>query len=102
MKQERSKCVKSKRKKHQQQKMKRKIIDRLKMGRSLMLLRGERTQIELAQALNISDSAIRMYESGSRTPEDDTKIAYCEFFKKTVDELFFSYLVEVDNDTHER
>lgn len=66
MNQKKSKCVKLKRNKCQQQLKKRKIIDRLKMGRSLMLLRGERTQVELAQALNISDSAIRGSSAKSR------------------------------------
>lgn len=98
MKRDKSKQVKSRRAKHKQKKRQKKIIDQLKMGRSLMMLRGNRTQTELAQALNVSDSAIRMYESGSRIPEDNTKLAYSEFFHKTVDELFFSYLIEIDGE----
>lgn len=96
MKREKSKSVKSKRQQRKRAKMKRKIIDQIKTGRALMMLRGNRTQIELAQALNISDSAIRMYESGNRTPEDDIKIAYSKYFEKSVDELFFMHLMEVD------
>lgn len=93
MKRDKSKQVKSKRAKHKQQIRKKIVIDQRKLGRSLMMLRGDRTQTELAQALNISDSAIRMYESGSRIPEDNIKLAYSKFFQKTVDELFFAYVI---------
>jgi len=98
MKRENAKSVKSKRQKRKREKVKRKIIDQIKMGHALMKLRGNLTQSELAQALNISDSAIRMYESGSRIPEDDIKIAFAKYFQKSVEELFYLHLVEVDSE----
>lgn len=66
-------------------------LDRVKIGRFLMKLRGDRTQREVAMALNISEPAIRYYESGKRTPNDDLKVAIANYFGKTVAEIFFAF-----------
>lgn len=60
-----------------------KIADKLKK------LRGAKTQEEVADAVNISVSAIAMYETGKRIPRDEIKVALARYFDKTVEEIFF-------------
>lgn len=78
------------------------IIDRKAIGNLLMMLRGDRTQKEVALALNISEPAIRYYESGKRTPNDDLKVAIANYFNKTVAEIFFAFFKRVDNDLNNK
>lgn len=65
------------------------IINRKQIGLILMKLRGDRTQREVAMALNISEPAIRYYESGKRIPKDNIKIKIARYYDKKVDEIFF-------------
>ena len=64
-------------------------MDAVKIGKKLKDARGERTQVEVAAALNISQSAIAMYECGERVPRDDLKERMAVYFKTTVGALFF-------------
>lgn len=64
--------------------MKPKII-----GRKLLLLRGNKTRAEVAKCLNISISALQMYENGQRIPKDNIKISIANYYEKTVQEIFF-------------
>ena len=50
------------------------ILDTGEMANKLVELRGKRTQDEVAKALNISKSALAMYESGKRVPRDPVKV----------------------------
>ena len=63
----------------------------------LTTLREEKglTKAELAEALNISPSAVSAYELGARIPRDDLKIKIAEFFGVSVLDLFFG------NEEHE-
>lgn len=47
------------------------------------------SQKELAEKLNVSCSAIAMYENGERMPRDEIKVRIALFFKKSIDEIFF-------------
>ena len=67
-------------------------LNRKEIGISLMQLRGDRTQREVAMALNISEPAIRHYESGKRIPKDNIKIKIARYYGKKVDEIFFACL----------
>lgn len=58
-------------------------------GRRLQELRGGRTRDEVAQANNISVSALTMYELGQRNPRDDVKCSLAEFFGVRVSDIFF-------------
>ena len=58
-------------------------------GEILRRLRADRTQEEVAKALNVSVASIAMYEKGERTPRDDVKMALAEFYGKSVSEIFF-------------
>lgn len=76
-------------------------LDRVKIGIQLMQLRGDRTQREVALALNISEPAIRYYEMGKRTPNDDLKVAIAGYFDKTVPEIFFAFFNPIDHDPND-
>lgn len=59
------------------------------IGRRLLKLRGERSREEVANLIDVSVSAISMYENGERVPRDSIKIKIAELYKKTVQEIFF-------------
>lgn len=55
----------------------------------LIAARGDRKREEVAAAVGISLSAIAMYENGERIPRDEIKVKLADYFKVTVQELFF-------------
>lgn len=59
-------------------------------GSKLRELRGERSREEIAEAVNISASAIGMYENEERSPRDEIKLRLADFFGKSVQEIFFT------------
>ena len=65
------------------------------MNEKLRLLRGEKSQAEVARAVGISDSAMSAYENGERVPRDEVKIRLANYYGKTVQEIFF------DQERHE-
>lgn len=60
------------------------------IGNKLRELRGNRTQKEVADAVNVSVMAISKYEHGLIIPSDSTKIALAEYYNTTVESLFFT------------
>ena len=64
-------------------------MDAKKIGKRLRLLRGTRPGREVCQALNISRSALSMYEQGQRIPKDDIKTKLAKYYNKSVQEIFF-------------
>ena len=48
------------------------------------------TQEQLGELLEISPSAVAMYESGERVPRDSVKIRIANLLKKPVGEIFFN------------
>lgn len=65
-------------------------MDAKKIGQRLRILRGSRTQKEVAEAVGVTPMAISQYESGERIPRDETKKALAEYFKRTVNFIFFT------------
>lgn len=59
------------------------------IGNRLSRLRGDIPREEVANVVDISVSAISMYENGERIPRDAIKIRLADFYKKTVQEIFF-------------
>ncbi len=55
----------------------------------LVAARGERRRDEVANAVGVSVSAIAMYENGDRIPRDEIKIKLADYYKTTVQKLFF-------------
>lgn len=64
--------------------------DKLKIAEKLKHLRGDRTQDEVAEALETTVSAISNYEQGIRIPRDEMKKKLAEYYGKTVQEIFFA------------
>lgn len=60
------------------------------IAKRLVDLRGDRTQATVATAIGTSVSAVAMYESGSRMPRDEIKVAIARYFGKTVEEIFYT------------
>lgn len=65
-------------------------MDAKKIGERLRKLRGSRTQKEVADAVGITAMAISQYESGERIPRDEIKKSLAEYYKRTVNFIFFS------------
>lgn len=59
------------------------------IGDTLKNLRGNKTQVEIANALGITKSSWSMYERNERIPRDEIKIKIANYFDKSVQELFF-------------
>ena len=55
----------------------------------LVKARGSKKREEVAAAVGVSLSAIAMYENGERVPRDETKIQLADYYKTTVQKLFF-------------
>ena len=65
-------------------------MDREKIAKKLVTLRGKRKQYEIANKLGISDSAYSSYETGERIPSDEVKIKIAALYKKISPVYFFS------------
>ena len=65
-------------------------LDAKAIGKRLAELRGDRTQTEIARLVGVTPSAISMYESGERIPNDNIKLEFSRVFKKSVQSIFFS------------
>ncbi len=59
-------------------------------GNKLRELRGKRSREEIAMAVNISVSAIAMYENEERSPRDEIKLRLAEYFGESVQNIFFT------------
>lgn len=64
-------------------------MDPKAIGRRLVRLRGEKTGDEVSKAVNISRSALCMYETGERIPRDPIKVRLARYYQVSVQELFF-------------
>lgn len=62
----------------------------MSFGEKLTILRGERTQAEIAQIIGVSKSSWAMYERNERIPRDEIKIRIARFFGRSVQDIFFS------------
>ena len=62
-----------------------------KISRKLRKLREKsgKTQKELANIMDISISAISMYENGERIPSDKVKKQYALLFDVSIEDIFF-------------
>ena len=66
-------------------------MDTVQIGKTLKGLREQKGESaeELSKALNISASAVAMYETGKRVPRDEIKIRIAEHFVVPVESIFF-------------
>ncbi|CCZ34599.1 putative uncharacterized protein [Firmicutes bacterium CAG:646] len=65
------------------------MIDAKEIGARLLALRGDIPREFLAKKIEVSVSAIAMYENGERIPRDDIKVKLANFYNRTVQEIFF-------------
>ena len=59
-------------------------------GARLRLLRGDKTQTQVAADLQISKMQLSRYERGDRRPSDETKIRLARYYGTTVSAIFFA------------
>lgn len=64
-------------------------MNKEKMAKKLVELRGEKTREQVAVDLNISYSSLVSYENGDRTPRDEVKIRIANYYKTPVEDIFF-------------
>ncbi len=64
-------------------------MNKRKIAKTLVSLRGDKTQKEVATELGISVSALAMYEQGNRIPRDEIKVMIADYYGKSVQEIFF-------------
>lgn len=60
------------------------------VGQKLIELRGNKPREQVASDLGVSLSALAMYERGERIPRDEIKIKIANYYKKSVQEIFFT------------
>nr|DAX92599.1 MAG TPA: helix-turn-helix domain protein [Caudoviricetes sp.] len=65
-------------------------INAFAIGERLRRLRGDRTLKEVSERVGISKSALSMYENGARIPRDEIKIKLANYYKKTIQSIFFA------------
>ena len=58
-------------------------------GERLRKLRGSRSQEEVAAAIGISQSALCAYENDQRTPRDPIKVLIADYYRRSVQHIFF-------------
>lgn len=59
------------------------------IAKRLLKLRGEISREVVAESLKISVSALQMYENAQRIPRDEIKVRIANYYKLTVQEIFF-------------
>ena len=64
-------------------------MDAKKIAKRLIDLRGDRSQEEVAAAVNISRSALAMYETGERIPRDEIKVRLARYYNSNIETIFF-------------
>lgn len=58
-------------------------------GKRLTILRGEKSQAEVAKDIGIAVSTLAMYEVEKRIPRDPIKIKLADYFGTTVQKIFY-------------
>ena len=66
------------------------MAEKMTIGQRMRDLRGNRPQIEVAKAIGITAMALSSYETDKRVPRDSIKIKLAEYYKTSVESLFFS------------
>lgn len=64
------------------------------IAKRLISLRANRSREEVSNANQISISALQMYENGQRIPKDEIKVRLANYYKTSVQDIFF------DNNPH--
>ncbi len=65
-------------------------MDNKAIGERLIKLRGNKTREEVAEAVGVTVACIGQYERGERIPQDEIKIKLADYFKRTVQFIFYA------------
>ncbi len=74
-------------------------MDQVKIGRFIAECRKQQglTQLQLAQALNVTDKAVSKWETGKGLPDAASMLPLCEVLRITVNDLLSGEVVALDN-----
>jgi putative transcriptional regulator len=64
-------------------------LNREQIAKKLIDLRGDKSREEVANSINISVSALQMYENAQRIPKDEIKVRIAEYYGQSVQSIFF-------------
>lgn len=64
-------------------------MNKQKMAKKLIKLRGSKTREEVAVDLGISFSSVVAYELGERVPRDEMKVRIAKYYGVNVEDIFF-------------
>ena len=70
--------------------MENRMIDPVRLGKRLRILRGIRTRAQVEKETGISQARLGNYEHGVRIPTDEAKVILSNFYGVTVQDLCFS------------
>ena len=65
-------------------------MNKTKIGKKLLSLRGSKRRDDVAKDLGISSSTLAMYETGKRIPRDETKVKIANYYDVDIVELFYT------------
>jgi len=65
-------------------------MDKNVIAMRLRNLRKDKSIREVAKDINISASALAMYETGKRIPKDSIKLLLAKYYNTSVEALFFA------------
>lgn len=65
-------------------------MNKTKIGKKLLSLRGTKRRDDVAKDLGISSSTLAMYETGKRIPRDETKVKIANYYDVDIVELFYT------------
>lgn len=70
--------------------MENRIIDPVKIGERLRILRNGRSIAAVSKGTGLSQARIGNYERGLRMPTDDAKVLLANYYGTSVQKLFYS------------
>lgn len=65
-------------------------MNKEKIGKRLIILRGNMSREYVAKSVGISISALTMYETGKRIPRDEIKMKLANFYGTDIMSIFFA------------
>ena len=72
-------------------------VSNLTIAERLIQARGSISRETVAKAVGVSVSAIAMYENGARVPRDEVKVKLADYYKTSVQFLFFNQNVTLSD-----
>lgn len=66
------------------------MTDKKEIGNRLRKLRGTKPRATVAKALGVTTQALWLWESGQRTPTDAMKIKICDYYRRSVANIFYN------------